>query len=102
MANLASLTAVAQLEADVKSLASAVQTVADHYRDMALSTSPTNSAMAKRPLPIEVPIEVHRTRREALTTLGRLHAMLAEPVDFIQHLASQVRLSKFSRHLQDY
>lgn len=43
-------------------------------------------------LNIDTPSEVNRARNKVLSSVLQLQSMLAEPTDFIQHLASQVCL----------
>lgn len=83
-------TSLSQLEKYANDLAAAVKTLTDHLRPAGAGST---SHLA---VPSDVPGEVHRARRNVLANAARLQILLAEPADFIQHLASQVRhLSRF-------
>lgn len=79
-------TSLSQLETYANDLAAAVKTLTDHLRP----------AGADSTSHLAVPNDAHRARRNVLARLQMLQILLAEPADFIQHLASQVRhLSRF-------
>lgn len=44
----------------------------------------------------DAPAEVHRARRQVLTTIARLQFLLSEPADFVQRLATQVSHSDYA------
>ena len=75
------MTSLSQLE----TLITAAKTLANHCRDANVGSTPHLA------VPTDAPCETHRARRDALAIIGQLQTLLAEPVDFIQHLASQVR-----------
>ena len=79
------MTSLTQLEKYTNELASAAKTLADHCRNTSVGSTPHLA------IPNDAPCETHRARRNALAIIGQLQTLLAEPVDFIQHLASQVR-----------
>ena len=83
------MTSSSQLETWSNDLAIAARTLSDHWGDGTVSTphlAITNIA----------PGEADRARRNILTIATRLQT-LAEPAEFIQHLASQVcRTRNFS------
>ena len=75
---------LSQLETYTHDLVSASKTLANHCRDVGVSS------MRHLAVPTNAPVEAHRSRRNFLAILARLQTLLAEPADFIQHLASQV------------
>lgn len=74
-----------QLQSYVNELSSAAKIITDHCPDANLTLASHIS------IPNNAPSEVHRARRNLLAVTARLQALLAEPADFIQQLASQVR-----------
>ena len=74
------MTSSSQLETLSNELAIAAKTFSDHCR----------SDDAARPHLVNAPGEADRARRNILTIATRLQTLLAEPAEFIQHLASQV------------
>jgi hypothetical protein len=74
-----------QLQSYLNELSSAAKIITDHCLDTNVSLAPHIS------IPNNVPSEVHRARRSLLAVTTRLQTLLAEPADFIQQLASQVR-----------
>jgi hypothetical protein len=74
-----------QLQSYVNELSSAAKVITDHCPDANLNLASHIS------IPNNAPSEVHRARRNLLAVTTRLQALLAEPADFIQQLASQVR-----------
>ena len=82
----AAMTGLSQLVTYASDLSAAAKTLADYCRDTGTTDSTPHLA-----LPSNAPDEVHRARRNVLNNAGRLQILLAEPVDFIQRLASQVR-----------
>lgn len=84
---LAAMTSLSQLEAYSDELAAAIKVLGEHCQDTSISTT---SHLA---VPSDAPCEVHLARRNVLAIASRLHAILAEPADLIQHLASQVLAS---------
>ena len=79
------MTSLTQLETYTNDLINAVKPLTDHIRDTGFDSSPHLS------VPFDTSWEVHRARRNILAVVARLQTLLAEPTDFIQHLASQVR-----------
>ncbi len=79
------MTSLSQLETYTNDLTNAVKTFADHVRDTGFGSSPDLL------VPCDASWEVYSARRNVLTVMARLQILLAEPTDFIQHLASQVR-----------
>ena len=79
------MTSLSQLETYTNELATAAKTLAKHCRDASAGSTPHLA------VPTDAPFEIHRTRRNALAIITQLRTLLAEPIDFIQHLASQVR-----------
>ncbi|RAO67410.1 uncharacterized protein BHQ10_003422 [Talaromyces amestolkiae] len=75
-----------QLQSYVNELSSAAKTITDHCPDANLTLTSHIS------IPNNAPSEVHRARRNLLAVTTRLQALLAEPADFIQQLASQSQL----------
>ena len=82
--DFAAMTSSCQLKTWSNDLAIAAKTLSDHcWGDGTVSTphlAITNVA----------PGEADRARRNILTIATRLQTLLAEPAEFIQHLASQV------------
>ena len=82
--DFAAMTSSSQLETWSNDLAIAAKTLSDHCRGDGTALTPhlatTNVA----------PSEADRARRNILTIATRLQTLLAEPAEFIQHLASQV------------
>lgn len=76
-----------QFETNIKSLATAAKVLADYYRDAGIALDGENFHLA---VPPEAPYEVRNARRNVLANLARVQTLVAEPVDFIQHLACQV------------
>lgn len=76
-----------QLQSYVNELTSAAKIVTDHC--------PEANIISKNhiTIPSNAPSEVHRARRNLLAVASKLQTLLAEPADFIQQLASQVRQS---------
>ncbi|KAF3390861.1 O-methyltransferase bik3 [Talaromyces pinophilus] len=75
-----------QLQSYVNELSSAAKVITDHCPDANLNLASHIS------IPNNAPSEVHRARRILLAVSTRLQALLAEPADFIQQLASQNQL----------
>ena len=75
------MTSSSQLETWSNDLAIAVKSLGDHYRAHGTTSTPhlaiTNA-------------EADRARRDILTIATRLQTLLADPADFIQHLAGKV------------
>lgn len=85
------MTSSSQLETYSNDLTNAVKSLADHIRDTGFSPSPHLL------VPCDASCEVHDARRNVLAVMAQMQKLLAEPTDFIQHLASQVyRLSHLS------
>ena len=87
------MNSLAQLEAYTSDLAAAVKRLIHYCRNVEV---PANFAVGKPPQPLvppEAPSEAHRERRSIITNLAKLQTLLGEPVDFLQQLARQVRLS---------
>ncbi|KFY27884.1 hypothetical protein V491_00709 [Pseudogymnoascus sp. VKM F-3775] len=80
------MTSLSQLETYSNELATAVKALADHSRDACAGATPHLTVAPG------APCEVHRARRNILTIVARVKALLAEPADFIQHLACQNQL----------
>lgn len=84
-----------QLEAYTIELAAAVKTLANHCRNFGTSVDST----AKSPLvppslvPPDAPSEAHCARQSVLACLSKLRTLLSEPADFLQQLATQVRIA---------
>ncbi|KAL9608104.1 MAG: hypothetical protein Q9167_007042 [Letrouitia subvulpina] len=78
------MTSLSQLETYTNDLSTAAKTLANHGRDAGVGLGPHLS------VPTDAPWEVHRARRNVLANIARLQILLAEPTDFLQHLASQV------------
>lgn len=79
------MASLSQLEAYTNDLNTATKTLASHCRNTGVGSSPYLAILD------DAPREVHRARRKVLSNVARLQTLLAEPGDFIQHLASQVR-----------
>ena len=79
------MTSSSQLETYTNDLTNAVKTLAAHVRDTGFDSSPHLL------VPCDASREVHGARRSVLAVMARLQTLLAEPTDFILHLASQVR-----------
>ena len=78
------MTSSSQLEKYSSDLAIAAKTFSDHCQS-------DNSASTPRLVLSNVsPNEADRNRRTTLSLASRTQALLNEPADFIQHLASQV------------
>ena len=75
---------LSQLEVCTNDLVIATNVLATNCRETG------NGANTRLVLPLETSDEVQRARRRVLGLVSRLQKLLAEPVDFIQHLASQV------------
>ena len=82
---VAAMTSLSQLEIHTDDLINAVTPLTGHVRDTSFDSSPHLS------VPFDASWEVHRARRNILAVAARLQTLLAEPIDFIQHLASQFR-----------
>lgn len=82
------MTSSSQLEIWSNDLAIAVKSLSDHCHVNGTASTPhlaiTNGA----------PGEADRARRNILTITTHLQALLAEPVEFIQHLAGKVRRTR--------
>ena len=72
------------LESYTSDLITASKTLTNHCQDAGVGSMPHLT------IPTDAPAEAHRSRREVLAILARLQTLLAEPADFIQHIASQV------------
>ena len=83
--SLIGMTSLSQLETYTNELVAATKALATHCRDAGVGSTPHLT------VPDHAPFEVHRARRDVLANAARLQTLLAEPGDFIQHLASQVR-----------
>lgn len=79
------MTSLSQLETYTNDLVNAVKPLTDHVRGTSFDSSSHLS------VPVDASWEVHGARRNTLVVVARLQTLLAEPIDFIQHLASQVR-----------
>ena len=79
------MNSLSQLETYANELAVVAKTLAGYCQDAGAGSTPQSA------IPRDAPFEVHRARRNALSILARLHVLLAEPVDLIQHLSKQVR-----------
>ena len=73
-----------QLEICINDLAIAAKILATNCQETGTGSN------TRLVVPIEASDEVQRARRSVLRLVSRLRKLLAEPVDFIQHLASQV------------
>ncbi|KAF7514171.1 hypothetical protein GJ744_004496 [Endocarpon pusillum] len=80
------MTTLSQLETYANDLTVAAKTLADRYRDVGVGSTPQVA------VPSDASSQVHRARRDVLAIVGRLQTLLAEPAEFIQHLASQNQL----------
>lgn len=78
---------VSQLEAYASELIRSVQSLASYCRN---TKSHPLSSTPRSLVPPEAPQNVHRTRRTVLASITNIQIILADPVDFLQHLASQV------------
>ncbi|KAL8792411.1 MAG: hypothetical protein Q9195_005025 [Heterodermia aff. obscurata] len=76
---------LSQLEVYTNDLVNATKTVANHCRDAGVDST------IHLTVPEDMP-EVRRARREILANVARLQTLMAEPDDFIQHLASHNQL----------
>jgi hypothetical protein len=81
---MASLT---QLEAYTRELSAAVKSLVLHGRNGDSLADWTGRAGADAP----PPDEAQRARRAVLANVAKLQTLLAEPADFLQQLAKQVR-----------
>lgn len=79
------MTSLSQLVKYTNDLNTATKTLASHCRDTGVGSSPHLAILD------DAPREVYRARRNVLSNVARLQTLLAEPGDFIQHLATQVR-----------
>lgn len=82
-----------QLETEINELLTAAKALVDHCRAAGGGLfAPASPSSTPRPaVPPEAPDDAHRARRNVLAIVTRLQMLLAEPADFIQHLACQVR-----------
>lgn len=77
-----------KLESYAKDLASAVKNFSDYCR-----TTEIDSITAALPIiPAETDDQVQQARRNILTTVAKIQALISKPEDFLQNLASKVRL----------
>jgi hypothetical protein len=76
-----------QLESYAKDLASAVKNFSDHCR----STEIDSITAALPVVPAETDDQVQQARRNILTTVVKIQALISKPEEFLQNLASQVR-----------
>lgn len=90
------MTSLSQLETYTNDLINAVKPLTDHIRDTGFDSSPHLS------VPFDTSWEVHWARRNILAVVARLQTLLAEPTDFIQHLASQNQLLACLQWLGDF
>ena len=78
------MTSSSQLKTWGNDLAIAAKTLSDHCRADGTASTPHLAITSV------APGEANRARRNILTIATRLQTLLAEPAEFIQHLASQV------------
>ncbi|KAI1504044.1 O-methyltransferase family protein [Biscogniauxia marginata] len=90
------MASLSQLETYTTELATAARALADQCRDAGLGSTP-DLALSR-----DAPLEVHRARRNVLTAVAKVQTLLAEPVDFIQQLASQNQLLACLRWLGEF
>jgi hypothetical protein len=87
LTSFAAMTSSSQLERYSSDLAIAAKTFSDHYQSENSVSTPLLV------LSNISPGEADRNRRSPPSLASRTQALLNEPADFIQHLASQVRCS---------
>lgn len=89
------MTSLDQLELYTSELAAAVKSLANHCRNFGTSVDSTAKSPLVSPslVPPDAPSEAHRARQSILTYLSKLRTLLSEPADFLQQLATQVRIS---------
>ena len=78
------MSSLRQLQTHTNDLAVAAKTLAEHCRDTGVGST------LHLTVPVDAPCEVHRARRNVLAIVARLQTLLAQPVDLIQQLSSQV------------
>jgi hypothetical protein len=76
-----------QLESYTDELVTAIKTMTEYCRNIEVPTSFPHLI-----IPLEAPSEIHRARRTILANMSKVRTLLGEPADFLQHLASQVRI----------
>jgi len=82
---------LAQLEADVEQLTAAVKRLINQCN----ATNSLDEGLATT----NAPEDINKERARILATLGGIRTLIGRPVDFLQHLASQVCPPHFpSRH----
>ena len=79
------------LESHIQDVLTAARDLSNRCRELPAG-SPVGSPSTPNAsiVPSNAPLELHRLRRSILAKVARLHTLLYEPADFIQHLASQV------------
>lgn len=86
---------LSHLETYAQEVAAAAKLLADQCRASSIGQSMSSSSLpAHLTIPLDAPDEVHQTRRKLVFTMARLQTFLAQPADFLHHLASQVRVPK--------
>lgn len=87
-----------QLESYAKDLASAVKNFSYHCR----STEIDSITAALPVVPAETDDQVQQARRNILTTVAKIQALISKPDDFLQNLASQVRPLCTTHSVEDH
>ncbi|RYP41562.1 hypothetical protein DL767_000904 [Monosporascus sp. MG133] len=95
---------LSQLEEYTNDIATATKHLADQITDAGLSASDSTSSFSKPHLnvPSDRNRELHRARQNVLASLKRFQMFLAEPLDFVQELASQSQLLACLRWLRSF
>ncbi|KAL2138955.1 hypothetical protein VTI28DRAFT_5995 [Corynascus sepedonium] len=85
---------LAQLEADVEQLTAAVKRLINQCN----ATNSLDEGLATT----NAPEDINKERARILATLGGIRTLIGRPVDFLQHLASQVQIIACLRWLAEY
>ncbi|KAL4987681.1 hypothetical protein BDW68DRAFT_197225 [Aspergillus falconensis] len=81
-------TDLSDLESHASELASAVKTIISQFPRQ----SATSRSRIQPLIPSDAPKEAHRARQSILSTISSLQTLLANPAEFLQHLAVQNQL----------
>ena len=87
------MTNFAQLEAHIDEIATAVKSLVEYGRNIEAPTDFLTGSTSPSLVPPEAFSEAHRARRSIMANVAKLPTLLAEPTDFLQQLAVQVRHS---------
>ena len=84
------MTGWTQLDAYTKELNGAIETLTNHLRK---TGARSEDGVESTPQPLispEAPVDAHRARQSAMTSIAKLQTLLVQPRDFLQELTKQV------------